>query len=166
VLAGARARLDAVEYAAYLQAIRDSKFKAILNEKIPPVSPPVALPPSRRWELVDAETRTVQGHPDIRIARRAETVSRLADVARERGEVSDGLRRVIVIQAVRLTYLAAQRLAYVEGRQAPDPGTIDAPGLLGGRTPSVPGGQPTMAAAPPSVSPTHWRGSTDGRVQR
>ncbi|MDR1185968.1 MAG: hypothetical protein LBK95_00690 [Bifidobacteriaceae bacterium] len=85
---------------------------------------PIRLPPSRRWDPPDAATRWGQGHPDVRIARRAETVSRLADVARERGEASDGLRRVIVIQAVRLAYLSAQRLGVVEGRPAPSTRTL------------------------------------------
>lgn len=117
----AKRHLDALEYSAYLSAIENSRFKAILNEKIPPVSPRVTLPPSLRRDLIDADTRVERGHPDIRIARRAETVSRLAAVARERGEVSDGLRRVLVIQAVRLAYISASRLAEVEGRPTPDP---------------------------------------------
>jgi hypothetical protein len=127
----AKATLNAVEYNAYLQAIEASKFKAILNEKIPPVSPLVPLPPSRRFELISDENRRERGHPDIRIARRAETVSRLAAVAHERGEVSDGLRRVLVIQAVRLAYLSATRLAEVEGRDEPSPASIDVHGLVG-----------------------------------
>ena len=49
----------------------------------------------------------------------------------ERGEVSAGLRRVIVIQAVRLADLAARRLAYAEGRKRPDPEAIDVPALVG-----------------------------------
>ncbi|MEV1129292.1 GIY-YIG nuclease family protein [Agromyces sp. NPDC049794] len=117
----AKRRLNALEYSAYLRAIDNSRFKAILNEKIPPVSARVDLPESLRRDLIDPETRAERGHPDIRIGRRAETVARLAAVARERGEVSDGLRRVIVIQAVRLAYLSAARLAEVEGRAAPDP---------------------------------------------
>ncbi|WP_084612447.1 GIY-YIG nuclease family protein [Thermocrispum municipale] len=129
--AAAQNHLNAVEYSAYLQAIRESRFKAILNEKIPPVSPPVELPPSRRFKLITEETRHDRGHPDVRIARRAETISRLSAVAHERGEVSDGLRRVLVIQAVRLAYLAAVRLAYVEGRPEPDPSAIDIEGLVG-----------------------------------
>ena len=51
--------------------------------------------------------------------------------ARERGEVSPGLRRVLVIQAVRLAFLAAERLAYVEGRPAPDPADISVEALVG-----------------------------------
>ena len=123
--------LDAHEYTAYLQAIQASRFKAILNEKIPPQSDPVALPASLKRALIDDETRAERGHPDIRIARRAETIARLAAVARERGEVSDGLRRVLVIQAVRLAYLSAERLAVAEGRPAPDPGAISIESLVG-----------------------------------
>src|SRR6185437_12544135 len=79
---GAKAQLDALEYAAYGQAIRASRFQAILNEQIPPISEPVELPPSVRCELrgtISLEERT---HPDVRIARRAETIARLAAVAR------------------------------------------------------------------------------------
>lgn len=137
--AQARASLNAYEYSAYLQAINRSRFQAILNEKIPPVSPIVELPASLRRPLIDAETRRVQGHADIRVARRAETISRLADVVRERGEVSDGLRRVLVIQAIRLTYLSAERLAVVEGRELPDPAAIDADALIGSVLAETPG---------------------------
>ncbi|MET7961473.1 GIY-YIG nuclease family protein [Micromonospora zamorensis] len=129
--AAAQQRLNAVEYTAYLKAIRESRFKAILNEKIPPACPVVDLPPSRRFSLISDATRRERGHPDIRIARRAETISRLAAVAHERGEVSDGLRRVLVIQGVRLAYIAAVRLAHSEGRPAPDPAAIDVSGLVG-----------------------------------
>ena len=129
--ADAREQLDAAEYTAYLDAIANSRFKAILNEKIPPVSERVTLPPSLRRPLIDPKTRRERGHPDIRIARRAETIARLAAVARERGEVSEGLRRVLVIQAVRLAYLSAERLAVVEGRPAPDPAAINVERLVG-----------------------------------
>lgn len=131
VWAEALAALNSVEYTAYLKAIEESRFKAILNEKIPPVSPTADLPPSRRYPLITPGTRAERGHPDVRIARRAETIARLAAVAHERGEVSEGLRRVLVIQAVRLAYVAAVRLAYVEGRPEPDPSVIDVTGLVG-----------------------------------
>lgn len=127
----ARHRLDSVEYTAYLQALQASRFRAILNEKIPPVSPPAELPPSCRFQLISDQTRVERGHPDIRVARRAETIARLAAVAHERGEVSDGLRRVLVVQAVRLAYLSAARLAAVEGRLSPDPAAIDVSRLIG-----------------------------------
>jgi hypothetical protein len=127
----ARKRLDAVEYSAYLKAIEKSKFSAILNEKIPPRSESVELPPSHRFKLISDETRLERGHPDIRIARRAETLSRLTAVAHERGEVSPGLRRVIVIQSIRLAYLAASRFAFAEGRAKPPADAIDMERLIG-----------------------------------
>lgn len=126
-----KARLDAIEYSAYVQAIEASRFRAILNEKIPPVSLGVALPLSKRVALVGDDPVDERRHPDVRLARRAETISRLAAVARERGEVSDGLRRVLVIQAVRLTYLSAARYAEARGEPAPGPSAIDVTALVG-----------------------------------
>jgi hypothetical protein len=126
--------MDALEYSVYLTAIESSKYKAILNEKIPPVSLRQGLPRSYRSKLVPDSMRPEREHPDIRIARRAETLSRVAAVAHERGEVSAGLRRVIVIQAVRLADLAAARLAYSEGRRRPSPEAIDVRALVGNVT--------------------------------
>ncbi|POX88377.1 excinuclease ABC subunit C [Mycobacterium kansasii] len=128
---GIKAKVDAIEYSVYVHAIGESKYKAILNEKIPPVSAPVELPPHFRFSLVPDGMREDREHPDVRIARRAETLARVAAVAHERGEVSPGLRRVIVIQAVRLADLAAARLAYAEGRARPKPESIDVPALVG-----------------------------------
>lgn len=127
----AKRRLNEVEYTAYVRAIGASKFKAILNEKIPPVSDQGELPPSKRFSLISEETRVERGHADVRIARRAETIARLAAVAHERGEVSAGLRRVLVVQAIRLAYLAATRLAYVEGRDEPTMEAIFVETLVG-----------------------------------
>lgn len=127
----AKALLDAAEYTAYVQAVETSRYRAILNEQIPPVSARFELPPSHRHDLrgtIGIDERT---HPDVRIARRAETIARLAAVARERGEVTEGLRRVLVIQGIRLTYISAVRLAESEGRPAPDPLAIDARALVG-----------------------------------
>ena len=127
-----RATIDALEYSVYLHAIEESKYGAILNEKIPPQSPRVdPLPRSYGFELIDPELREEREHPDVRIARRAETLARVAAVAHERGEVSAGLRRVIVIQAVRLADLAAARLAYAEGRPGARPDAIDVHALVG-----------------------------------
>ncbi|WP_454162428.1 GIY-YIG nuclease family protein [Gordonia iterans] len=126
-----KAKLDAIEYSVYARAIGSSKYHAILNEKIPPVSPQVNLPDSYRFGLIPDAMREDREHPDVRIARRAETLARVAAVAHERGEVSPGLRRVIVIQAVRLADLAAARLAYAEGRKRPPADAIDVPALVG-----------------------------------
>ncbi|MGV9585997.1 GIY-YIG nuclease family protein [Nocardia farcinica] len=129
-----RAQVDSLEYSAYMRAIQESKYKAILNEKIPPVSPIIDLPASYRFDLIPKDMREDREHPDVRIARRAETLARVAAVAHERGEVSSGLRRVIVIQAVRLADLAAARMAYAEGRARPKPTAIDVPELVGNVT--------------------------------
>lgn len=126
-----RADVDALEYSVYIHAINNSKYHAILNEKIPPVSALIDLPASYRFSLVPEDMREDREHPDFRIARRAETLSRVAAVAHERGEVSAGLRRVIVIQAVRLADLAAARLAYSEGRRRPAADAIDVLELVG-----------------------------------
>lgn len=124
--------IDRLEYSAYAAAIRNSKFKAILNEKIPPATDQeVPLPHSYSFDVIPERLRPEREHPDVRIARRAETLSRLAAVAHERGEVSDGLRRVIVIQAVRLADLASSRLAFVEGRPGPRPDAVDVRALVG-----------------------------------
>jgi hypothetical protein len=127
----AQNKLDQTEYCAYLWAIDKSRFKAILNEKIPPKRPKAKLPKSFSYPLISTTVREERGHPDVRIARRAETIARLAAVAHERGEVSPGLRRVLVIQAVRLTYLAAVRLAEAEGRTAPAASIIPVTALVG-----------------------------------
>lgn len=127
----AKGVLDALEYSVYVRSIRTSRFSAILNEKIPPVSQVRDLPPSVRADLRGTVGLAERTHPDVRIARRAETIARLAAVARERGEVSDGLRRVLVVQGIRLTYLGAVRLAEALGDPAPDPTAIDATALVG-----------------------------------
>lgn len=127
----AKPRLDQVEYSAYLHAVERSRYGAILNEKIPKETPTTPLPPSYRTTLVELGPLDERCHPDVRIARRAETISRLAAVIRERGDVSDGLRRVLAVQAVRLTYLAASRYAESQGYPELDPGAISASAQLG-----------------------------------
>lgn len=137
----AKARLNEVEHSAYVRAIKESRFRAILNEVIPPASDPVDLPDPVRHDLRGEVGIEEREHPDVRIARRAETIARLAAVARERGEVTDGLRRVLVIQGIRLTYLSAVRLAEAEGKPPPDPSAIDATALVGnllGEEPDAP----------------------------
>lgn len=126
-----KSEVDALEYSVYVRAIENSKYKAILNEKIPPVSPLVDVPRSYSFDLIPEDMWEDRDHPDVRIARRAETLARVAAVAHERGEVSPGLRRVIVIQAVRLADLAAARLAFAEGRARPEPDAIDVHALVG-----------------------------------
>ncbi len=123
-------RINELEYTAYVQLIRASRYHSILNEKMPPAGPLVELPESRRFDLIPPDMRAEREHPDVRIARRAENLSRLAAVAHER-DVSAGLRRAIVIQAVKLADLAAGRLAWIEGRPGPPEDSIDLHALIG-----------------------------------
>jgi hypothetical protein len=111
----AQQHLDSVEYTVYARSLAQNRLGALLNEKIPPVRKIVELPPSRRFALLDHETREEWGAPAVRIARRAATLERLTDVMLNRGAVSDGLRRVVVVQAARLTQLAASLCATASG---------------------------------------------------
>ena len=58
-----KTKVDAIEYSVYVHAITESKYKAILNEKIPPVSDPVALPPNFRFNLIPKGMREAREHP-------------------------------------------------------------------------------------------------------
>lgn len=50
----------------------------------------------------------MRDHPDLRIARRASVMARLAQIIAER-KVARGLRRALLTQAQRLQWLADQR---------------------------------------------------------
>ncbi|MCG2837306.1 GIY-YIG nuclease family protein [Photobacterium sp. WH77] len=104
--------LDALEHKIYNQAIKNSKFNAILNEK-EPLNPQVDvdIPTSYEGVIVSDEIKKIREHPDIRIARRTQTISRLAQVISER-KVQKGLRKVLLTQAKRLEWLAQRRLEY------------------------------------------------------
>jgi GIY-YIG catalytic domain-containing protein len=105
----ARAHLDALEFLVYEDAIRKSKFGAVLNEKNPPrPTLNVEIPLSLRKRIVSDAVYKIRSHPDFRIARRALIISRLAQVISER-KVQDGLRRVLLTQAKRLQWLAQRR---------------------------------------------------------
>lgn len=105
----AKLHLDALERLITAQAIANSKFKAILNEKDPPPGPLVVeAPPSFRDRVVSDRVHELRSHPDFRLARRALIISRLAQVISER-QVKGGLRRVLLTQAKRLEWLATRR---------------------------------------------------------
>jgi hypothetical protein len=109
-----RRTLGAAEYTAFQKVLRDSKLGAVLNEKdIPPVDQ-IELPRSYRARIIPDDIFRVRQHPDIRIARRANTIARLAQVISER-DVSLGLRRTLVTQAKRLLALANERFAEFSG---------------------------------------------------
>ncbi len=109
------AKLNALEKAVYELAISRSQFNAVLNEKDPIASSlKITIPPSLRGSVVSEQVRKLRGHPDLRIARRALIISKLAQVISER-DVQGGLRRVLYVQARRLAWLADQRYASLGG---------------------------------------------------
>jgi GIY-YIG catalytic domain len=106
----AKRDLNALELAVFEKCIARSQFKAILNEKDPaPAESEIKIPEPVRIEIVDAAVREIRGHPDVRLARRAQTIARLAQVISERN-VSAGLRRALLVQAQRLEHLAKKQL--------------------------------------------------------
>lgn len=107
--------LNALEYAIFEKAIVESEFKAILNEKDPPapkISAPI--PESFRAKVVSDDVYKIRSHPDYRIARRALTLARLAQVISER-QVQSGLRKTLLTQAKRLQWLAQRRFDHTSG---------------------------------------------------
>src|SRR4051812_19201328 len=101
--------LNRAEYTVFEKVIRESKLGAVLNEKVPAALPTVELPPCHRKRIIPDSIYPQRKHPDIRIARRANTIASLARVISER-KVSSGLRQTLLTQARRLEKLAAERL--------------------------------------------------------
>lgn len=101
--------LDQVEYTVLQKVLSESTLGAVLNEKDVTASGTVVLPQSFRKRIIPDEIHAHRKHPDIRIARRANTIANLARVISERS-VSRGLRRTLLTQARRLELLASQRL--------------------------------------------------------
>jgi hypothetical protein len=113
----AKTHLNALEYCVHKKAIGESKFKAILNEK-DPEQPKLAveLPKPRRYQIVSDEVYKLRSHPDVRIARRAQTIAKLAQVISERDiQKHGGLRRVLLVQSRRLQSLAKERFISLGG---------------------------------------------------
>jgi hypothetical protein len=105
----AKMHLNSLELAIYQQAVKESKFKIVLNEKDPPSAKALTqLPKSLRQCVVSEKVLALRSHPDFRIARRALIIARLAQVIAER-KVQGGLRRVMLAQAKRLEWLADRR---------------------------------------------------------
>jgi hypothetical protein len=107
--AEAIAHLNALEHNVFQQALDVSQFNAVLNEKDPP-EPTVVIkmPAVVRGKIVSSEVSRLRDHPDLRIARRAATLAKLAQVISER-KVQKGLRRTLLAQAKRLQALAEKR---------------------------------------------------------
>ncbi len=105
--------LNALEYCVFEDLLNKSKFKAVLNEKDPP--PPkakVPFPVSYADKVVSDAVSKLRDHPDLRIARRAAILAKLAQVISER-KVQKGLRRTLLAQAKRLQFLAQSRYDHV-----------------------------------------------------
>jgi hypothetical protein len=101
--------LDRAEFTVFEKVIAESKLGAVLNEKPPRSMPVVQLPKAYRKRIIPADIFPHRKHPDIRIARRANTIASLARVISER-KVSKGLRQTLLTQARRLERLAEERL--------------------------------------------------------
>ena len=97
------------EYTVYRLLQERSRFGAVLNEGAIPPTEIVELPPSLRARIIPDELWEDRQHSDVRIARRASTIARLAQSISER-EVSSGMRRTLLLQAQRLAWLAGQRV--------------------------------------------------------
>ena len=118
--AEAIAHLNALEYAVFHDLLKKSEFQAVLNEKDPsPPALPVLIPVGIFGLIVPEAVSSLRDHPDLRIARRAATLARLAQVISER-KVQKGLRRTLLAQARRLESLAKKR--YDRAVDAPSDG--------------------------------------------
>lgn len=106
------AHLNALEHAVFHDLLSKSEFKVVLNEKDPPLpTVDVQLPVPIKGSIVSAAVSQLRDHPDLRIARRASTLAKLAQVVSER-KVQKGLRRTLLAQAKRLQALAQSRFNY------------------------------------------------------
>ena len=104
-----KSTLNSAEFTVYQKVLEESIFDAVLNEA--PVIPAdkIALPESVKGRIVPSPIYERRKHPDIRIARRAMTLAKLAQVISER-QVRPGLRNTLLTQARRLEHLASRRL--------------------------------------------------------
>lgn len=101
--------LNATEFTVFQKLVETSAINATFNEKEITRAEPIDLPPSFRQGIVPHDVLERETHPDLRIARRALTLSKLARSIRER-EASPGLRKALMAQANRLVLSAKQRL--------------------------------------------------------
>jgi hypothetical protein len=115
-----RKMLNPYEYTVYTQLEAASKFGAVLNEGIIEPTELVELPQRVFGRIIPDELWEDRKHADVRIARRASTISRLSQMISER-EVSNGMRRTLLLQARRLEWLAQTRIREL-GIEQPEPG--------------------------------------------
>ncbi|MFD6665534.1 GIY-YIG nuclease family protein [Micromonospora chalcea] len=104
-----KAALDPYEYTVFDRLVRESSFHALLNEAFVPPSTVVDLPDPLVGVIIPDEVFPGRNHPDVRIARRVQTMSQLAKFVCER-KVSLGLRRTLATQALRLEEITRRRV--------------------------------------------------------
>ena len=125
--AEAKDLLSRAEFTVYQQALAQSVFGVVLNEKDVPAAELVNLPASYRVRIIPDDMYPLRKHPDVRIARRAATIANLARVISERS-VNVGLRKTLLTQARRLEWLARKRLEAAGGEMpVEEPGEESAP---------------------------------------
>jgi hypothetical protein len=101
--------LNRAEYTVFQKVLGESALGAVLNEKVVSARAEIELPRSIRRRIIPDTIYQNRKHPDVRIARRANTIANLARVISER-DVSAGLRVTLLTQARRLERLSSQRL--------------------------------------------------------
>lgn len=105
-----KSAVNAAEYRVFKKVLKKSRFGAVLNEgDIPKPHAKVSLPRSWKGKIIPGDLYGERSHPDVRLARRAQTFANLARLISERA-VSDNIRRTLFVQAQRLEYLARHRL--------------------------------------------------------
>ena len=108
-------RLNSAEYTVFQKVLRQSSFGAVLNEGDIAPTELIELPQSTRDRIIPDDLYSMRKHPDVRIARRANTIAALARVISER-EVSDGPDVLWLRRPRRLERLASQRFAELGGQ--------------------------------------------------
>ncbi len=110
--------IDALEHAVFQDLLGRSRFGAVLNEKPPPAPKrSVTIPDFVQRRIATDKIMELRDHPDIRIARRAQTLAALATGISER-RVGSGIRKTLLTQAKRLQWLAERRAS--DAPDAPD----------------------------------------------
>jgi GIY-YIG catalytic domain len=119
-----RQLLEPYEFTVYKLLESESRFHAVLNEGVIKETALVKLPERVHGRIIPDDLWEDRKHPDVRIARRASTISRLSQMISER-EVSPGMRRTLLLQARRLEWLAESRVRELR-IERPGPGdTLD-----------------------------------------
>jgi hypothetical protein len=118
--------LNSLERSVFLELVSKSRFQRILNEKDPPEVPSCDLPEGISGVIVPDSVREFRAHPDVRIARRAQTIARLSQIISGR-DVQVGLRRALATQSDRMAFLARSRFEALGGEAAVEERAPDEP---------------------------------------